>query len=78
MKSALYSLLTSNDYGKALKRIQMAYSQIKSSTVGSTSKTSEEKRQNADILAILILKMMLSSNLTYQFVEFFRLHFQHF
>jgi hypothetical protein len=34
MKSALYSLLTSNDYGKALKRIQIAYSQIKSSTVG--------------------------------------------
>lgn len=30
MKSALYSLLTSNDYSKSIKRIQSAYTLLKS------------------------------------------------
>ena len=38
---------------------------------------SEEKRQNADILALLMMKMMLSSNQPSAFVEMFRNHFSY-
>lgn len=78
LKATLFSLLTSNNYAKCVKRIQPAYEQIKQSLGGPSSKSFEEKRQTADVLAVIMMKMMLAQNLTVQCIEFWRLHFNHF
>ena len=64
MKMAIFSLITSQAYDKTIKRLEEAYFQIKNSIMtGITNKSGvDEKRDNADILAILILKMRLNSN----------------
>ena len=60
MKQALYSLIISCDYNKSTKKVTEAYRQLKSS--GSTSKGwADERRENADIIAMLILKNLLMS-----------------
>ena len=61
MKSALYSLVTSCDYNKSILRLLDAYKTLKNSSQGGTKQTQDEKRENADIIAILILRGYISS-----------------
>jgi hypothetical protein len=64
MKMSLFSLITSRDYNKTIKRLLEAYGILKSTLMGgiNTRVGLDERRENADILAVLILKMRLSSN----------------
>jgi len=50
-------------YDKSINRLNEAYQIIRNSMMGGSAKIGmEEKRDNADVLAILILKMRLNSN----------------
>jgi hypothetical protein len=77
MKQAIYSLLTSNDYGKCMKKLKEAYDQLKSNNyVAATSRmAADERRDNADILALMYLHMCFRSNQTGEFKKFSRAHF---
>lgn len=50
-------------YDKTISRLNEAYQIIRNNIMGGSTKVGmEEKRDNADVLAILILKMRLNSN----------------
>ena len=76
MKSALYSLITSNDLNKSIQRLEESYSKLKN--VMQSKQTTDERRENADIIAIIILNLYLQSKQLPKFVEWFRLHFKNF
>jgi hypothetical protein len=64
MKQAIYSLLTTNDYSKCMKKLEESYNQLKaSSLVAQSSRMAiDERRDNADILALMYLSMCFKSN----------------
>ena len=78
MHSAIYSLITSNDFGKCIERLDQAYQQLKSMQIGTVSKLNDEKRDNADVCAMTILSLFLQSNQLGKFIEFYRNHFRYF
>jgi len=79
MHTAIYSVITSNDYAKSIERLSESYVLLKQSTAGVSHKHgSDEKRDNADILAMVILGMLLQSNQLAKFIEFHRSHFRFF
>lgn len=74
LKKGLYSLITSADYNKAVEKELQSYHTVKAMQGGSRQ-SMNERRENADILAILILKAHLSSGQMQKFIDFFREHF---
>jgi hypothetical protein len=76
VKQSLYSLITSCDYNKSTKKCQEAYKLLKQqSASGSRGSGGDERRDNADIIAIVILKNLLMSNQLSKFLEFYKEHF---
>ena len=75
LKRALYSLITSSDYNKTIKRLQEAYLDLRSGQLPGGSAIQSERRENADLIAVLILKYLLNSSQRDKFLEFFRQHF---
>lgn len=61
LKHSLYSLITSSDYNKTIKRLQEAYTELKSGQMPGGSAIQLERRENADLIAVLILKFLLNS-----------------
>ena len=47
-------------------------------SIGTVTKLNDEKRDNADVLAMTILSLQLQSNQLNKFIEFYRNHFRHF
>ena len=70
MKSALYSLITSNDFNKSIQRLEQSYKLLKDrDNVASTkNQTTDERRENADIIAVIIMNLFLQSNQIEKFV----------
>lgn len=76
MKHAVYSLITSNDYNKTIKKLQESYSILKMGALsGSMGASYLERRDNADLIAVMILKLIINSNQKPRWLEFFRSHF---
>lgn len=83
VKEALYNITYRCDYSKALKRLIEAYNlllqgSIAVSALGVKRQITEEQRDNADIVAVIVLKMYLSSNQKARFLDFFKAHFLQF
>ena len=70
VKSSVYSLITSCDYNKSTKKATEAYKLLRQ-----TGSKTEERRENADIIAVFILKNHLMSNQLTKFLEFYKEHF---
>jgi hypothetical protein len=51
----MYSLLTSNDYNKTIKRLHEAYTTLSKGVTPGGSAIQFERRENADLIAVLIL-----------------------
>ncbi len=76
VKQSLYSLITSCDYNKSTRKCQEAYKLLKQqSASNSRGSGGDERRDNADIIAIVILKNLLMSNQLSKFLEFYKEHF---
>ena len=72
-KSGLYTHIVASDAQKSIDLLQRAYTLLKS-----ISQSTPEIRDNADLIAVFICKLMLNANQTQTFLTFFRDHFQAF
>ena len=77
MHMALYSLITSNDFAKSIEKLDASYQLLKSASLGAGHRhTGDEKRDCADVLAMVILGLYLQSNQLQKFLQFYRDHFR--
>lgn len=62
MKLALYSIITSQEYNKTISRLKESYEILKKGMTSGGNTSSFERRENADLIAVLIQKFILNSN----------------
>lgn len=75
LKHSLYSMLTRNDLSKSIKRAMEAYTTLKQGMISSAQKGSiEERRDNADIICLFILKMYMMAGDHQECIRLYRQH----
>lgn len=74
-KHGIFSMFTKQDPTKPIKYMREGYNQLKQSVGNSGVRTSyEEKRENADLMAIKICQSLIVSGNHQAFLEMYRAH----
>ena len=55
-------MIISNEYNKSIEKLDLAYQQLRQTNIGVNSKLNNEKRDNADVMAMIIMSLYLQSN----------------